>query len=331
MTCKYAGIYRDEAMTISATDWSDFQAFLAIARSGQLAKAALQLGVDPTTVGRRLRRLEASLATTLFEQTRNGQELTEAGEALLTSVEQMASAASRIADRSGSGEGLTGTLRISASEGFGCWFLARHLPRFQSGNPDLAVDLVASSGFLSPTRREADVAIMLSRPRKGPLVAHKLSDYTLGLYASADYLAQRKAPRKPADLSEAHALVGYIPDLLYAPELRYLDEIHAGLHATIRSPSITAQHSLVASGGGIGVLPCFMAGHDPRLVPLLPECRITRTFWFVTHQDIRKSPRVTRFRQWLDETVQLGEDVLMPHHAERPTATPMRPPTRDKD
>ena len=299
-------------MTIPSTDWSDYQAFLAIARTGQLAKAARLLGVDPTTTGRRLRRLEAALATTLFEQTRSGQELTEAGETLLQSVEQMAAAAGQISERAVAGDGLTGTLRISASEGFGCWFLARHLTDFQARHPHLAIDLVASSGFLSPSRREADVAIMLSRPRKGPLVAHKLSDYTLGLYASRDYLAARPAPEVPADLDEGHALVGYIPDLVYAPELRYLDEIHAGLQATIRSPSITAQHSLVASGAGLGVLPCFMAESDPRLVRVLAECRITRSFWFVTHQDIRKLPRVTQFRQWLDETVQLGEDVLMP-------------------
>lgn len=293
-------------------DWSDYQAFLAIARAGQLAGAARLLGVDPTTVGRRLRRLEAALGTTLFEQTRSGQELTEAGETLLSSVEAMASAAGRITEPAQGSDGLYGTLRISTSEGFGCWFLARHLPGFQAAHPRLAIDLVASSGFLSPTRREADVAVMLSRPRTGPLVAHKLSDYTLALYGTRDYLDAHGSPARPADLLEGHAMVGYIPDLLYSPELRYLDEIQPGLKAAIRSPSITAQHSLVASGGGLGVLPCFMADSDPRLVQVLPECRITRAFWFVTHQDIRKLPRVTLFRQWLDETARRMEGVLKP-------------------
>lgn len=302
-------------MTMPAADWSNYQAFLAIARAGQLAGAARLLGVDPTTVGRRLRRLEAELGTALFEQTRSGQEMTEAGEALLVSVEEMASAAGRIRDRTDPGDGLTGTLRISTSEGFGCWFLARHLPRFQAANPRLAIDLVASSGFLSPSRREADVAVMLSRPRTGPLVAHKLSDYTLGIYGSRDYLDRKGVPALAADLLGDHALVGYIPEALYAPELRYLDEIHGGLRATIRSPSITAQLSLVASGAGLGVLPRFMADADPRLVPVLPDCQIERTFWFVTHQDIRKLPRVMQFRQWLDETVRAMEGVLRPQGA----------------
>ncbi|MFK4872456.1 LysR family transcriptional regulator [Novosphingobium sp. ZW T3_23] len=293
-------------------DWSDYQAFLAIARAGQLAGAARALGVDPTTVGRRLRRLEASLGTALFEQTRSGQDLTEAGEALLSSVEAMASAAGRITEQTEGNDGLYGTLRISTSEGFGCWFLAHHLPLFQTAHPRLAIDLIASSGFLSPTRREADVAVMLSRPRTGPLVAHKLSDYTLRLYGTQDYLERHGTPTRPADLLDGHALVGYIPDQIYSPELRYLDEIQPGLKAAIRSPSITAQHSLVASGGGLGVLPCFMAETDPRLVPVLRERRIMRSFWFVTHQDIRKLPRVVAFRQWLDETVARMEGILKP-------------------
>ncbi|MCJ1959234.1 LysR family transcriptional regulator [Novosphingobium mangrovi (ex Hu et al. 2023)] len=303
-------------MPIPDADWSDFQAFLAIARSGQLARAARRLGVNPTTMGRRLRRLEAALGTTLFEQTRTGQVLTEAGEALLAAVEQMDRAASGITG-SGEGEdGLTGTLRIGTPEGFATDFLSPRLAQFQSLHPGLAIDLVSAPGeALSPGRREADVAIVLARPRKGPLVAHKLADYALGLYASADYLAAHGVPRAPADLLEGHRLVGYIPDRLHAPELRYLDEIHPALKASLRAPSITAQHSLIANGAGVGVLPAFMAHADPRLVPVLSDVRLERAFWFVTHEDIRRLPRIRAFRQWLDETVRAGEEVLMPRGA----------------
>ncbi len=300
-------------MSIPAADWSDYQAFLAIARSGQLAGAARSLGMNPTTIGRRLRRLEAALGTTLFEQTRTGQALTEAGEALLMTVESMDRAAARITPQSEEGEGLTGTLRISTTEGFGIWFLAPHLGRFQAMHPRLGIDLVSSPGeALSPGRREADVAIVLSRPRKGPLVAHKLANYQLGLYATRGYLEAHGYPSKPSDLLEGHTLVGYIPDLLPAPELRYLDEIHPGLKATLRAPSITAQHSFVASGAGIGVLPTFMARADPRIVNVLRDVRLMRAFWFVTHEDIRRLPRITEFRQWLDEIVHAREDVLTP-------------------
>jgi DNA-binding transcriptional LysR family regulator len=281
--------------------WNDLQDFLAIARSGQLARAAAAMGVDATTIGRRLRRLEARLGRTLFEQTREGQVLTEAGEALLAQVERMARAADAIASDGAAGT-LTGVLRVSVSEGFGAFFVARHLPAFAQAHPGLTVDLVASSGFLSPSRREADVAVLLARPRSGPLVAAKLSDYALHLYAARDYLAAHPMPTR-ATLGTQHRLVGYIPDLLYAPELRYLDDIDARLVPHLRSSSIQAQARLIESGAGIGVLPHFIAGANPALVRVLPDIAIRRAFWLVTHRDTRRLARVRAFRAWLADLV----------------------------
>lgn len=295
---------------MQATDWSDFQAFLAIARAGQLARAGTVLGLDATTVGRRLRRLEARLGSTLFEQTREGQILTEAGEALLARVEAMALAASGIAE--GAAGGLAGTLRISTSEGFGSWFLARQVPAFAAAHPALTLDLVASSGFLSPSKREADIAVTLSRPKAGPVIARKLSDYALRLYAAPGYLGAYGMPERTADLAQGHRLVGYIPDLLYDPTLRYLDEFHPGLTATLRSSSINAQYSLLAAGAGIGVLPCFMGDADPRLAPVLAERRIVRSFWLVTHKDTQSLARIKAGKDWLLDCVQRRRDLLMP-------------------
>ncbi|WP_338466526.1 LysR family transcriptional regulator [Novosphingobium sp. ZN18A2] len=295
-----------------ADDWSDYQAFLAIARAGQLARAGAALGVDATTAGRRLRRLEARLGLTLFEQTREGQVLTEAGENLLVAVEAMAAAAAGIGEAAHPGEGLSGTLRVSVSEGFGSAFLAPRIGEFAARHPALTLDLVASSGFLSPSRHEADIAVMLSRPRTGPVVARKLSDYALRLYASRAYIDRHGAPEREAVLASGHRLVGYIPDLIYAPELRYLDEIHPGLAATLRSPSIVAQQRLVASGAGIGVLPCFMAEGDARLMPVIPQRRILRSFWLVTHKDTRRLARVRAAMDWLIETTANNRAVLVP-------------------
>lgn len=291
-------------------DWNDYQAFLAIARGGQLARAAAAMGVDATTVGRRLRRLEARIGATLFEQTREGQVLTEAGEALLGEVEAMEQAAQRIADATSSGLGAGGLLRVSVPEGFGTMLVAGQLRDFTDRHPRLTLDLVASSGLLSPSKREADCAVTLSRPRAGPVIAGKLSDYALRLYAERE-LADRLALRRPADL-EGQRLVGYIPDLVYAPELRYLAEIHPGLSATVRSQSIIAQHRLIAEGAGVGVLPCFIGDADPRLVPLFPEKRIVRSFWLVTHKDTHALARVKAFKTWLTELVARERRRLLP-------------------
>ena len=296
---------------MQAPDWNDYQAFLAVARGGQLSRAAAAMGVDATTIGRRLRRLETRLGATLFELTREGQVLTEAGEALLAEVDAMAQSASRIAEQAG-GEGAQGLLRISLTEGLASTVVTPALKSFIEVHPRLTVDLIASSGLLSPSKREADLAVTLSRPRAGPVIAGKLSDYTLRLYATRGYLAQNGTPDMTADLSRSHRLIGYVPDLLYAPELRYLTEFEPGLSAVVRSPSITAQARMIAAGAGIGVLPCFMGDTDKWLVPVLPERRIVRSFWLVTHKDTHSLARVRAFKDWLTALIARERPRLMP-------------------
>lgn len=296
---------------MQAPDWNDYQAFLAVARTGQLARAGASMGVDATTIGRRVRRLETRLAATLFEQTREGQVLTEAGETLLAEVEAMDAAAGRIAEQARGG-GPSGLLRVSLTEGFANVLVAPALRSFVEAYPRLTVDLVASSGLLSPSKREADLAVTLSRPRAGPVIAGKLADYALRLYATRGYLAQHGTPGSTADLARGHRLIGYVPDLLYAPELRYLSEIEPGLGANLRSPSILAQAQMIAAGAGLGVLPCFMGDADKWLVPVLPEVRIIRSFWVVTHKDTHALSRVRAFKDWLTTQMARQRARLLP-------------------
>lgn len=292
-------------------DWSDYQVFLALAQAGRTGDAASLLGVDSTTVSRRLKRLEQALGAVLFERGRDGHQLTEAGETLFDEVSTMARAASRIEDSAEGDGGLGGTLRISVSEGFGSWFLARHLPALADAHPSLTIDLVASSGFLNPSKREADIAVMLSRPRSGQLIARKLSDYALRLYATQEYIERVGKPQTPLQLTEGHRLIGYVPELVYAPELVYLDELHPGLKATLRSSSINAQHRMIAQGAGLGVLPCFIGDSDPRLIQVLPQRTIMRNFWLVTHADTNTLARVKTGKEWLLETVAAHRGVLL--------------------
>lgn len=280
-------------------NWDDLRFFLAVARSGQLARAGAQLGVDATTVGRRLRRLETELQQTLFELNRHGHALTEAGERLLLEAEGIERAANTIASRPASLGQVAGLIRVSVSEGFGTWLLASRLRDFARAHPEVRVDLVANSGFLNPSRREADVAILLARPSRGPLVSRKLSDYRIGFYASPDYLAEAGAADIARDELGRHRLIGYIPDLIYAPELRYLDEVADGLVPELRSSSINAQYRLAASGAGVAALPRFIGDADPDLRRIAREVEITRTFWLVTHEDTRRLARIEAFTTWL--------------------------------
>lgn len=297
---------------MQVSDWNDYQAFIVVAQTGQIARAAKKLHVDATTVGRRIRRLESQIGYTLFEQTREGQSLTEDGERLFASIEVMATAAQSVQPQSQAGRSLSGTLRISVSEGFGSWFLTRHVPAFVERHPELRLDIVASSGFLSPSKREADIAVVLSRPKAGHVIAQKLASYKLGLYASQAYIAKRGIPASLGELGAEHHLIGYIPDLLYAPELNYLDDLVAGLKPDIRSSSIIAQHRLVAVGAGIGVLPCFIGDIDPSLVPIFPQSTISRNFWLVTHKDNRALERIKAGKNWLMEIVRQDYKLLIP-------------------
>jgi len=289
-------------------DWNDLRDFVAVARAGQIARAAKALQVNATTVGRRIRRLERRMGQMLFEQTRQGQMLTEAGEQLLARIEPMALAVHGLEPHDPH-SGVSGLVRVSVSEGFGTWFVAHHLHHFLARHPQVGVDLVATSGFLSPSKRETDIAVLLARPRSGPVVSRKLTDYALRLYASDRYARRDDLPTDSRALA-GHRLIGYIPEFIYANELNYLAEIDASLETSVRSTSINAQYRLVASGAGIGLLPSFIGNADPHLVPVLPDIVICRSFWIVTHRDTRKLARVRAFHDWLVETVQAHRATL---------------------
>lgn len=293
-------------------DWDRLQYFLMVARHGTLARAGQALHVDATTVSRQVSALETALEQTLFERAPGGFVLTAAGRALVPHAEAMAAAAARIHSAREGGSALSGQLRVSVSEGFGGSFIAPRLGGFTAAHPELEIDLVASSGFLNPSRREADMAVLLARPRRGPLITRKLSDYSLGLYAPADrpdwQAAVAEAPLSRAGIP----VIGYVPDILYAPELDYLGEIEPGLRAGVRSSSILAQRRMIAGGAGVGVLPCFLATGDPALVRVRPDQTIGRSFWLALHRDVAPQPRIRAFIDWLDAEVRESRGLFVP-------------------
>lgn len=277
--------------------WDDLRVLLAVARHGLIAKAAAELNANPTTISRRIQRLESDIGQTLIERHSDGPRLTAAGRQIARQAAAM-EAASQVIDQSHQ----PSLLRVSVSEGFGTWFMARHLADFARSHPAVEVELVATSGFLNPSRRETDIAILLAKPRRGPLATRKLTDYALQLFASRDLVGDDSRITGLAELRRER-LIGYIPDLIYAPELDYLDEVGSGLNATMRSSSINAQHRFIAAGAGIGVLPCFIGNSDPSLVAVLPDIVINRSFWLSIHLDVRQRPHVRVFADWLTETI----------------------------
>jgi DNA-binding transcriptional LysR family regulator len=289
-------------------DWDDVRVFIAAARAGSLSGAAARLSIDAATVGRRMARLEAALKSTLVVRSASGLQLTAAGAQLLQ-VGLQAESAMDAAIRIPQMDTVSGTVRISASEGFGGVVLAPALADLHAARPGLRIELAASSGFLSPSRREVDMAITLSAPDSARLIVEPLTPYQLALYAAPAYLAARTGPENVEALS-GHDIVGYVDDLIYAPELRYLDEIRPDLTPHLASSSIRAQRDIIAGGGGIGVLPCFLAEGLERV---LPEVLLERRFWLSTHRELHDTARLRAVRAWVKSLSARNRDRLSPY------------------
>ena len=280
-------------------DWDDLRIFLAAARAGSLTSAAARLGVDPATVGRRVGRLETSLKSTLLIRSVAARDRTASG-ARLQEVALEAEAAMEAASEMGTLDAVSGTVRLSVSEGFGGAIIAPALPELHARFKGLRIELAANAGFLSPARREVDVAVTLSAPLETRLVVERLTEYELGLYASRAYIESRGVPSTVSNLADFD-LVGYVEDLIYAPQLRYLSEIYPGLRPALTSSSIGAQREIIAACGGIGVLPHFMAEGLIRVLP--HEVTLTRQFWISTHRDAAGTARVRTVRNWIASLV----------------------------
>jgi DNA-binding transcriptional LysR family regulator len=274
-------------------DWDDLQAFLAIARAGRLTVAAQQMGVDHSTLSRRVAALETNIGARLFDRRSVGFVLTPEGERLMTDAEAMESLAIRIRSRlDDSSVGLTGTVRVGTPEGFGTYFLAPRISKITAIHPDLEIELVANPRTFSLSRREADIAVSMARPAQGRVYAHQLTDYALGVYAARNYLQTHAPIRSRRDLLD-HPWIGYVEDLMWTAELDYLPQISTTLVPKLRISNVISQAAALGGGAGVGVLPCFIARTDPSLVRILAdEVELSRSYWLVSHADTRDVARV---------------------------------------
>lgn len=290
-------------------DWNDLRFFLAVAQVGTLTGAARRLGTDHATVSRRITALETAIGARLFDRTPQGYLVTLSGERLITHAEAMEAEAIAATEGLGRPEaGITGTLRINTLEGFGTFFLAPRIGRFGAMHPRLKVELVMIQQIVALSRREGDVAIALTPPKESRFVAHRLTDYRLGLYAAPGYL-ERHAPIRRRDDLVAHAFVGYVDDLVFTRGLDYLDDVLPGLKARLQSSSLVTQRAITEEGHGLCVLPHFMARGRAGLVPVLPgEVELTRSYWLFTHGDVAESTRVRAFVRFVREEVAARAD-----------------------
>jgi DNA-binding transcriptional LysR family regulator len=235
--------------------------------------------------------LEEALGAKLVNRLTTGCELTADGAHFLGIAERME--ADLIAARAqvAGDTALAGTVRIGAPDGFGVAYLAGRLPELAATHPGLDLELVPVPRSFSLSRHEADIAITVDRPREGRLVAAKLVDYTLGLYASRGYAEAAGLP-ETAEALTRHRLVGYVPDLIVSTNLDYAAEFHPEWKANYAVSSALGQVEAVRAGAGIGILHAFIARRHDDLVPVSAIKPIRRAYWLVYHESVRPVRRV---------------------------------------
>jgi DNA-binding transcriptional LysR family regulator len=273
-------------------DWGHIRVFLSVARTGQFLAAARRLNVDHATVSRRISALERDIGARLFDRRALGSVLTPAGDRLLIFAEQVETKIFQAqAEVRKSDVDVSGTVRIGVPDVFGTVFLSAQLGKLKARYPRLAIQVVPISRALSFSKREADVAIMIGRPKEGRLAVRKLVDYSLHFYASKTYLAKRGTPGNRSDLRQ-HSIVTYVQDLLVTDQLNFVPEFNETDMDRLECASAIAQISAVRSGAGIGILHDYAIQRDSLLQIILPSEAFLRSYWLVTHLDIRDISRI---------------------------------------
>jgi DNA-binding transcriptional LysR family regulator len=297
---------------MSKFNWDDFRVFLGVARTDSALEAAQSLGVDQSTISRRLHRLEQIMGTKLFDRSPQGHRLTSAGHRLLEHVEKLESTFTAVeTDVFGDSVALTGEIRLGATEAFGSYFLAPHLAHFCTRHPGLTVDLLPLPRNVNLSKREADASVTVDRPTADSFVTSRLCDYRLLPYATPEYLSTHPPIKHVEDLLK-HRWIDYVDDLIFASQQFSLRKWLPTARPFFRSSSVVAQFQAARAGLGIAVLPCFLGSGAEELVPLLPDkIDITRTFWMVAPRERRELARIRTLWEYLREVASSNEKFLM--------------------
>lgn len=276
----------------SEIGWELYHSFLGVLREGSLSGAARALGLTQPTVGRHVAALEAALRVPLFTRSSSGLMPTDVALALRAHAEAMESTADALARAATSfGEDVRGVVRISASDVVGVEVLPPIVARLRQRHPALTVELALTNRVQDLLRREADIAVRMTRPGQTQLIARHIGGIELGLHAHRDYLARCGTPRDAGELVR-HALIGHDRPTAFIRQIaKSFPGFDRGAFA-LRTDSDLAQLALIRCGAGIGACQAALAKRDPALVRVLPKAFAGRLdMWVTMHEDLRGSPR----------------------------------------
>jgi len=285
-------------------DWDDIRFFLAVQRSGSIRAAAGQLGVNHSTVSRRIRQLEQQLGVRLFEKLPTGYVITPAGEEIVRyalQIEQQTDALQR--QIYGRDSELSGNLRVTLPESLASHLLMPALEQFSARYTAIVIELVISDEEFSLSKREADVAIRVTdRSPPEHLVGRRVLTYAKCIYAARSYLANR-------DTTQDMNWIGWdddvpLPQWVKNGEFPKVPVRHQVDHLMV-------QLAAAKAGLGISVLPCFLGDTEP-LLQRVPTATVrpSRDIWLLTHHDLRQTVRVRVFTEFMAQAIREHDDLL---------------------
>ncbi len=286
-----------------ALDWDDLRYFLAVVRAKSLAGAARTMGVEHTTVGRRLTALERALGGALVLRRADGLQLTRLGERLAPKVEELERAVNELRNLAGA---QVKRVRLAVPSGFTRYFTTE-LAQLGRDHPGLALEILSGARPADLSSGEADVAVRIGPVTDQDLVARKLGEAGFSLYASEAYLARRGAPRDLDDFG-GHDIVAFHESFSQMPAAQWLEARSSGATIALRSREMVDMLTAAVDGLGLAVLPCGLGDPEPTLRRLTPEVLAPRPLWLVHRAEARLSSEV---RVVIDFVV----DVLQRHAA----------------
>ena len=287
-------------------NWDDLRFVLAVTRMGSALGAARTLGVNQTTIVRRIAHMEEVLGGVLFERKQSGLRLTPFGQRVATAAARVESEISALENALRAEQRvLSGKIRFTCSEAMANIVVMPCMRQFRSKYPDIIVDLIADDRFLDLAVGEADVALRAgSRPEGAGIVARRLPDTAWSVYCSEAYAEQRGAP-KTAEALDGHLVVGMEGPMGSLPVSLWLAHMTPNSIVAVRSNSLTNLVSALKSGLGVGMLPCFLGDVEPDLQRCLPPiAELDSETWLVMREDLKHSPHVRTFADFISAYVQ---------------------------
>lgn len=286
-------------------DWNKLRIFYVVTQAGSFTNASKPLNLSQSAVSRQISSLENDLQVPLFHRHARGLLLTEQGETLFETVQEMVTKLLHSQSLlKNSKEQAAGRLRITTTTGFGgCWLIPR-MHVFTKKHPEIDICLILEDDDLDLAMREADVAIRMHPPEQPELIQRHLTDFSLPVFASPDYIRQYGKPESFDELFQ-HRLVVFSEQHPSVKDINWLAEkakIRCKTHPVsyLEINNMATMAMAIASGLGIGSIPSYTAHHYPDLVPILPHVETPKIeAYFVYPEELRHSKRITVFRNFI--------------------------------